>query len=103
MYAARGFFYDGVRPSDGADYGMTERVKVAVGIVGRKRERVFALRKTLGSVGGVAGVNSEVFAVTMDRPLGVVVERDTDGRVRVADFVEEAARGAPRRSRSCRA
>lgn len=93
VYAARGFFYDGVRPSDGADYGMTERVKVAVGIVGRKRERVFALRKTLGSVGGVAGVNSEVFAVTMDRPLGVVVERDTDGRVRVADFVEGSRAG----------
>ena len=48
MYAARGFFYDGVRPSDGADYGMTERVKVAVGIVGRKRERVFALEKDAG-------------------------------------------------------
>ena len=93
VYAARGFFYDGVRPSDGADYGMTERVKVAVGIVGRKRERVFALRKTLGSVGGVAGVASEVFAVTMDRPLGVVVERDTDGRVRVADFVEGSRAG----------
>ena len=93
VYAARGFFYDGVRPSDGADYGMTERVKVAVGIVGRKRERVFALRKTLGSVGGVAGVESEVFAVTMDRPLGVVVERDTDGRVRVADFVEGSRAG----------
>jgi len=29
----------------------------------------------------------------MDRPLGVVVERDTDGRVRVADFVEGSRAG----------
>ena len=42
---ARGFFYDGGAERR-ADYGMTERVKVAVGIAGRKRERVFALRKT---------------------------------------------------------
>jgi ribosomal protein S18 acetylase RimI-like enzyme len=93
VYAARGFFYDGVRPSDAVDFGMTERVKVCVGIVGKKRERVFALRKVLGSRGGVAGVESDVFAVTMDRPLGVVVERDVDGRVRVADFVEGSRAG----------
>ena len=93
VYAARGFFYDGVRPSDAVDFGMTERVKVGVGIVGKKRERVFALRKVLGSRGGVAGVESDVFAVTMDRPLGVVVERDVDGRVRVADFVEGSRAG----------
>lgn len=93
VYAARGFFYDGVRPSDAADFGMTERVKVAVGIVGKKRERVFALRKVLGTRGGVAGAESDVFAVTMDRPLGVVVERDVDGRVRVADFVEGSRAG----------
>ena len=93
VYAARGFFYDGVRPSDGVTYGMTERVKVAVGIVGKRRERVFALRKTLGRRDGVAGAASEVFAVTMERPLGVVVERDTDGRTRVADFVEGSRAG----------
>jgi hypothetical protein len=93
VYAARGFFYDGVRPSDAVDFGMTERVKVGVGIVGKKRERVFALRKVLGSRGGVAGVESDVFVVTMDRPLGVVVERDVDGRVRVADFVEGSRAG----------
>ena len=93
VYAARGFFYDGVRPSDAANYGMTERVKVPVGIVGKRRERVFALRKTLGWRDGVPGAESEVFSVTMDRPLGVVVERDTDGRMRVADFVEGSRAG----------
>jgi len=93
VYAARGFFYDGIVPSDFNAYGITERVKVDVGIVGKKRQRKFALRKRLGIRNGVVGKESDIITVTMERPLGIVVERDTEGYVRVADFVEGSRAG----------
>lgn len=93
VYAAHGFFYDGILPSDVELYGMTERVKVDVGIVGKKRQRVFALRKRLGTRNGVVGAESDIVEVTMERPLGIVVDRDLDGFMRVADFVEGSRAG----------
>lgn len=86
VYAPRGFFYDGVRPSDGG-----ERFKVDVGIVGARRRRTFALRKRLFREKGEEC--SDLVEVTMERPLGITFEPDTEGRVRVSDFVRGSRAG----------
>ena len=80
-YVPRGFYYDAVRPDDEGD-----RLNVDVGVVGGKRQRTFVLRKILPSA-------SDIVSVTYERPLGIVFERDTEGMVRVADFVEGSRAG----------
>ena len=84
VYVPRGFYYDGVRPDDPGD-----RIKVDVGVVGARRSRMFVLRKVLSSSSSA----SDIVSVTMERPLGIVFERDTEGMVRVADFVEGSRAG----------
>ena len=81
VYRPRGYYYDAVRASDAG-----ERVKVDVGVVDKRRARTFCIAKRLA--GG-----SDLVEVTMERPLGIVFERDTEGRVRVADFVDGSKAG----------
>jgi hypothetical protein len=94
VYVPRGYYYDGVRPSDEGD-----RIKVDVGVVGSRRQRTFALRKVLSSSSSSASSStsssstSDIFESTMEKPLGIVFERDTEGRVRVADFIEGSRAG----------
>ena len=80
VYSPRGYFYDGVREGDGG-----ERFKVDVGVVGSRRTRTFALHKRLSSKSG-SGSSSLVLA-TLERPLGITFEPDTEGRVRVSGLV----------------
>jgi len=80
VYSPRGYFYDGVREGAGG-----ERFKVDVGVVGSRRTRTFALRKRLSSKSG-SGSSSLVLA-TLERPLGITFEPDTEGRVRVSGLV----------------
>ena len=82
VYYARGFYYDAVRESD-----IGERVTCEVGLVSKRVKRTFFLNKTL------ANGESDIVEVTMERPLGIVFEPDTEGRVRVADFVEGSRAG----------
>lgn len=86
VYAPRGFYYDGVMPDDEG-----ERIKVEVGVVGARQKRTFVLRKVLSSSSSSSG--SDILEVTMERPLGITFERDTEGMVRVADFVEGSRAG----------
>lgn len=81
VYAPRGFYYDAVRPGE---EGI--RLKVDVGVVGGRRQRTFVIRKTFS-------FSSDVVSVTMERPLGIVFERDTEGMVRVADMVQGSRAG----------
>ena len=82
VYYARGYYYDAVRDTD-----IGERVKVEVGLVGKRVKRTFFLPKTLSNG------ESDIVEVTMERPLGIVFEPDTEGRVRVADFVDGSRAG----------
>ena len=81
VYSPRGYFYDGVREGAGG-----ERFKVDVGVVGSRRTRTFALRKRLSSKSGGSGSSSLVLA-TLERPLGITFEPDTEGRARVSGLV----------------
>ena len=84
----RGYFLDTVNTSDEGD-----RIKVEVGPIGEKRKRTFVLRKTMA--------DSVLVEVTMERPLGITFERDTEGRVRIAEFVDGEER-CSRRQHSAR-
>jgi hypothetical protein len=64
------YFYDAVRPGDAG-----ARVKVEVGVVDARRQRTFLVRKLLDR-----GGESDIVDVTMERPLGISFERDTEGR-----------------------
>lgn len=88
VYVPRGFYYDGVRPGDPGD-----RIKVDVGVVDARRSRTFVLRRVLGTVNPASDIVSDIVEVTMERPLGIVFEEDTEGRVRVADFVKGSRAG----------
>ena len=96
VYMPRGFYYDAVRRD-----AVGNRIKIDVGIVGSRKSRTFMLRKVLSSSSSSSsasttagsGPASDIFSVTMERPLGIVFERDTEGMVRVADFVEGSRAG----------
>lgn len=55
--------------------------RVKVGEVGKRKLDSFVLKSSLKDT------NSQMLDVTLDRPLGIIFEPDTQGRVRVAELV----------------